>query len=251
MARKPPPIVAPAWRALLGEARAPLEAAVFWLAADRLANLPHGDGHPVMFLPAFGMGDEGLRPLARVIARLGYACCGWDQGRNLGLSAAVAARLLRRLDDLRLAARARVSLVGWSAGGLYARELARQRPDLVRRVITLGAPIRPQDTGQPLLDGVRRVFEELLVGSGPQALVPDPAAPPVPCTSIHSRSDGVVAWRATLESAGPDSENIEVDGSHLGLGFNLEVLQIIAARLALPATQRRAAKRAAPRRKDP
>lgn len=224
-------IDAPGWRSLLGEARAPLEVASFWLGSQDLSHLPRGDGHPVMFLPAFAMGDEGLRPMARVIERLGYAVYGWEQGRNLGLRTPVVARLLGALVERHERHGCKLSLVGWSAGGLYARELARLRPDLVRRVITLGSPIKPHDAGQEMVERFQRAFEWYLAQRGRASFRPDPDAPPVPCTAIHSRSDGVVAWRAALEAEASHTENLEVEGSHLGLGFNLEVLRILATRL--------------------
>ncbi|MGQ0700925.1 MAG: alpha/beta hydrolase [Panacagrimonas sp.] len=185
-----------------------------------------------MFLPGFAMGDEALRPMARVIERLGYTVSGWQQGRNLGLRARVLERLLRRLQEQHERDGLKFSLVGWSAGGLYAREIARVRPDWVRRIITLGSPIRPHQSGQEIVEGFRRAFESFLADRGYPSFHPDLDAPPVPCTAIYSKRDGVVAWRAAMETAAPNTENVEVEGTHLGLGFNLEVLRIVAERLA-------------------
>ncbi len=227
------PIAAPDLRALLGELRAPLEVASFLLGATQLRALPPGDGHPVMFLPGFGMGDEALAPMARAIERLGYAVYGWEQGRNFGLRQRTAERLLERLLDLHRRHARAVSLVGWSAGGLYARELARLRPDRVRRVFTLGSPLQPHASGQPLVELARQWFDAHLTAQGDSPLAPNVDALQLPCTVIHSKSDGVVAWRAAVQDDAPHTENLEVDGTHLGLGFNLEVLRIIAERLAL------------------
>lgn len=243
MPRAKAPILAPDLRELLREARAPFEVAAFWLAPDRLAGLPRGDGHPVLFLPGFGMGDEALRPMARTIERLGYAVHGWDEGRNFGLRTAVAERLLVRVQDLHARHGQRVSLVGWSTGGLYARELARARPECVRRVISFGSPIRRHESGAALVSRARAAFEGLLATIGKASFEPSPDAPPVPCTAIHSRSDGVVAWRAALETDAPHMENLEVDGSHLALGYNLEVLRRVAERLAIDPARSRPRKR--------
>lgn len=231
MRKRERPIAAPDLRALLGELRAPLEVASFLLGAQQLRALPAGDGHPVMFLPGFGMGDEALAPMARAIERLGYAVYGWDQGRNLGLRQRTADRLLERMLDLHRRHAREVSLVGWSAGGLYARELARLRPDRVRRVFTLGSPLQPHGSGQPLVEMARRWFDTYLAGQGDAPLAPHIDPLQVACTVIHSKSDGVVAWRAAVQDDAPHTENLEVDGTHLGLGFNLEVLRIIAERL--------------------
>jgi len=231
------PIAAPDLRQLLGELRAPLEVASFLLGAPQLRSLPPGDGHPVMFLPGFGMGDEALSPMARAIERLGYAVYGWDQGRNLGLRQRTAERVLERVLELHGRHACAVSLVGWSAGGLYAREIARLRPDRVRCVFTLGSPLQPHGSGPQLVDLCRQWFDAFLATRGDPALAPNNDALHVPCIAIHSKSDGVVAWRAALQPDAPHTENLEVDGSHLGLGFNLAVLRIIAERLAQePAT---------------
>lgn len=227
------PIAAPDLRALLGELRAPLEVASFLLGAQQLRPLPPGDGHPVMFLPGFGMGEEALAPMARAIERLGYAVYGWDQGRNLGLRQRTAERLLERMDDLHRRHACAVSLVGWSAGGLYARELAHLRPERVRRVFTLGSPLQPHASGQALVEMARQWFDAYLAGRGEVALAPQCDPLQVPCTAIHSKSDGVVAWRAAMQVDAPHTENLEVDGTHLGLGFNLAVLRIIAERLPM------------------
>lgn len=224
--------LAPGLLQLLRESRAPLEAAAFLIAARQIDGLPRGDGHPVMFLPGFAMGDEALRPMSRAIGRLGYAVYGWDQGRNLGLRSRVLQSLLKRAADLRRQHAADVSLVGWSAGGLYAREMARLGPGAIRRIITLGAPIDGSRGAQPLVGLVVRAFDTLQASRGNAGFVPQRAAPPVPCTAIHSKTDGVVAWQSSLEAEGPTVENVEVTGTHLALGFNLDVLRIIATRLA-------------------
>jgi pimeloyl-ACP methyl ester carboxylesterase len=219
----------------LGELRAPLERLAFGAATWRLDALPRGDGHPVLLLPAFGMDERAMAPLGHALARLGYAMQDWGEGRNAGLRAQVFERLQGRLDDLVRRHGQPASLVGWSAGGLYARELARARPAAVRRVITLGCPL--PGAGPPALaDAFRALLDTWRAqrGDSPLALHREP--PPVPTTAIHSRSDAVVDWRCTLESEGPAVENVAVDGSHLGLPVNAAVLRVLAERLARPAS---------------
>jgi pimeloyl-ACP methyl ester carboxylesterase len=219
----------------LGELRAPLERLAFGAATWRLDALPRGDGHPVLLLPAFGMDERSMAPLGQALARLGYAPQDWGEGRNAGLRAPVFERLHGRLDDLMRRQGRPASLVGWSAGGLYARELARARPAAVRRVFTLGCPL--PDCGPPMLaDAFRALLDTWRAqrGEAPLALHREP--PPVPVTAIHSRSDAVVDWRCTLELERPGVENVAVDGSHLGLAVNAAVLRVLVPRLAGGAT---------------
>ncbi len=216
---------------LAGELRAPLEVAQFWLARLRVDTLPRGDGHPVMLLPGFGMGDEAMRPLGTALAELGYAVRGWGEGRNWGLRAPTLDRLVAAVGDPASRHGRRLSLVGWSAGGLYAREIARQIPDAVRRVVTIGAPVHGHALGRPEVELFRGLLSVLRGQRGEAVIEPDPTPPPVPLTAIYSRTDAVVAWQASLEH-GPDAENVEVAGSHFALGMNADVLAIIAERLA-------------------
>jgi hypothetical protein len=127
----------------------------------------------------------------------------------------------------------KVSLIGWSLGGIYAREIARRRPAAVRQVITLGTPF----AGSGEHTNVGWIYK-LLSGHSPRI---DPAltarlraTPPVPTTSIYSRTDGVVAWQACLEARGPRAENVEVEASHIGLVCHPKVWRVVADRLAQP-----------------
>jgi pimeloyl-ACP methyl ester carboxylesterase len=232
MARPRPPITAPGLRALLGELRAPLEAADFLLGPDVTRGLPRGDGHPVLLLPPFGLDGRAMQPLARALDRLGYAVHDWGEGRNTGLRQRTANRLLARIDDLHRRHARSLTLVGWSAGGLYARELARMRPDRVRRVITLGAPVHPHQRGHELVDAVRGAAGAILASGGDASLPIDRRPPSVPVTAIHATGDGVVAAEAARERESANVQNVAVDGTHLGLGANRAVLRVIAHVLA-------------------
>ena len=137
-----------------------------------------------------------------------------------------------RLAELHARYRAKVSLIGWSLGGVFAREMARRAPAQVRSVITLGSPF----AGAPKASNAWKLYER-----ASQRSVEDwpdrermKTAPPVPSSAIFSRSDGIVAWQGCLEREGPTAENIEVEGSHCGLGHNPTVLYAIADRLAQP-----------------
>ena len=187
--------------------RAFAEAATLVPSLPLLVGAKRGDGHPVLVLPGYFADDASTRVLRLYLRERGYAAHGWRLGRNLGPRSDLLPRLERRLADLHREAGRKLSLVGWSLGGVYARELARAHPQRIRQVISLGSPFGRVSTPEP---------------------------PPVPSTAIYSRSDGVVAWPTCREAPGSQTENIEVRGSHVGLGFNPTVLYAIADRLALP-----------------
>jgi pimeloyl-ACP methyl ester carboxylesterase len=217
--------------------RALAELGSLLFAAPFLASAPRGDGHPVLVLPGFTTSDRSTAILRRYLAQKGYDAHEWQLGRNLGPKAIGhdAEKLVARLRAIYAATGRTVSLVGWSLGGVMARILARRAPDLVRQVISLGSPF----AGSPRSTNVWRMYE-LLAGQR----IDDPRVasqlaegilpPPVPSTAIYSREDGVVAWQCCLEPEGPQAENIQVRGSHCGLGVNPVVLYAIADRLAQP-----------------
>ena len=223
----------PGWLHLLMEARAGLEFGAGLAAAlPLLASAPRGDGHPVLVFPGMAASDLSTVPLRRWLRALGYAAHGWEQGRNLGPRADVMAASLACIRALREQHGAKVSLIGQSLGGIYARELAKQASDDVRFVITLCTPF----TGGARSSNAWRLFEAL---NGRDHFAPAVRAgmrqaPPVPTSSIYSRSDGVVAWQCCLQAEGQRTENIEVDGSHTGMAVQPLVLHAIADRLAQP-----------------
>jgi pimeloyl-ACP methyl ester carboxylesterase len=208
-------------------------------ASPILMQAPKGDGHPVMLLPGFMASEFSMKPLERYLAKLGYEVFHWELGRNLGPKAVghQGERLIARLDHIHATTGKKVSLVGWSLGGTLARQLSRRRPDLVRQVISLGSPI----TGSPKSTNAWRAYQ---VVTGQKVDDPHVQAqlaeshdiPPVPSTAIFSRHDGIVAWQNSREPKAKHTDNIEVKGSHCGLGVNPTVLWAIADRLALPET---------------
>lgn len=230
-----PELAAPPRSLLYLEApRALFEASAFLPALPQLLSAPRGDGHPVLVLPGFIAGDASTRRLREYLRALGYRAHGWELGRNVGQPEQTLAGLIVRLDALYKRYDRTVSLVGWSLGGIYARELAKYSPSAVRQVITLGSPFGGTP-GSSNMSRLRRLF----YGGEPS---PEEVAwrrnlwspPPVPATAIFSRTDGVVAWPACMELSAAHTDNIEVRGSHCGLGHNPSVLFAIADRLAEP-----------------
>lgn len=218
----PPP---PAMVALQGLAFAELAALVPSL--PWLRSAPRGDGHPVLVLPGFLASDLSTIVLRRFLRDRGYHAHGWRLGTNRGPTPDIVAGLGQRFLALRARHGRPLSLVGWSLGGIYARELARRFPDDVRQVITLGSPfVDPQAS-------VVAALARRLGVTDPRPAPTDLREPlAVPTTSIYSRIDGIVAWRSCLERPGPERENVQVWSSHNGMGHHPRVLMIIADRLA-------------------
>jgi hypothetical protein len=213
------------------EGRAWLELASLlpaWPALRRAA--PSGDGHPVLVLPGLLAGDASTVPLRWLLRQLGYRAHRWNLGRNLGPDERVVAGLRARLEDLRRRYGRRVSLVGWSLGGIYSRELARRFPDDVRQVITLASPFRNVEASNVRrLRTIRRPPPRAVRESGLGARLREPL--PVPTTAIWSRTDGIVAGRSCIEEPGPLRESVEVETSHCGMGFHPAPLLVVADRL--------------------
>ena len=215
-----------------------LELRVLPELATTLASLPllqlapRGDRHPVLVLPGLVATDGSTHLLRAFLADRGYAVQGWGLGRNVGLVPGLEVKMMERLRSVHADAGRAVSLVGVSLGGLYARELAARLPSAVRSVITLGAPVR----GHPKDTNVWRIYEMASGRSVEDARIRRPRLPPdeVPTTSIYSRSDGLVAWQACVETPAARRECIEVVSSHCGLGVNAAALHAIADRLAQP-----------------
>jgi len=212
------------------EGRAWLEFAALAPAWPLLRRAARGDGHPVLVLPGWLASDLSTRALRWFLRASGYHAHGWRLGLNLGPSAALMDGLEERFRELRSRHGRRLSVIGWSLGGIYARELARRHAADVRRVITLASPFR-----DPYATAAARLFGQRSRPADAERHQRLRTPPPVPCTSFYSRTDGIVAWQSCLDEAGPFTENVEVQSSHCGMGHHPGVLLAIAERLAQPA----------------
>ena len=216
------------------EGRAIPELGAFLSALPLLSLAPRGDGHPVLVLPGLVASDTSTRPLRSFLKSRGYAASGWRQGRNLGPRDGVQHAMVDLVHELSDTHGRKISLIGWSLGGVYARQLAKMMPDRVRSVITLGSPF----AGNPKATNAWRVYE---MASGRRADEQDlrfggsiSATPPVPTTAVFSRTDGICAWQGCMEKPSVRSENIEVESSHCGMGHHPAAVYAVADRLAQP-----------------
>lgn len=209
-------------------------------AAPLTALMPRGDGHPVLVLPGLGAGDASTLPLRRFLRARGYRPYGWHLGRNVGPTVAVHAELPAAVERIVRRNGRPVSLIGWSLGGIYARELAHQFPDQVRQVITLASPYRLQRVNQSRVETFYSRFSHLHFTGDERSVSPTGRSRlplSVPSTSFYSREDGFVAWQHCVEPETAFAQNVRVLSGHLSIGFDPPVLYAIAERLAQPEGQ--------------
>lgn len=217
--------------AYAAEVRAVAELAAF--RRQRVAlirELPHWPTRHVLVIPGFLSGDWATGPMRGVLAAVGHKVEGWRLGRNMGLRPGTFEALERRFIEFATRADEPVALIGWSLGGLYAVELARRFPEAVRQVITLGSPV----SGHLTSNNAWKLYERVAghaIDSAPVDWLPG-ALPDVPFTAIAALGDGIVHPEAARARPGPLAENLEVPGSHAGLGWNPHAIRLVADRLA-------------------
>ena len=182
----------------------------------RLGERGPEDGPPLMVIPGFLANDRTTLGLQRALAEAGYRVTGWGLGLNTGVKPDTVERIAERVD--RFGGSRPVILVGWSLGGIYAREVAKARPELIAKVVTLGSPF----SGDRRSNNVWRLYER--VAGHPVDAPPidsDPSIkPPVPTLAIWSRRDGIVAPAAARGKAGESDCQIELDCGHMGFAVS-------------------------------
>ena len=227
----------------LMEVRALAEMALLPFAWPLLMTAPQGDGHPVLLLPGFMADEITLVAIKAFLGGRGYDVQTWGLGRNIGFQRRHAEALEQKIRHLHHQTGRKVSLIGWSLGGVFALYGAHQAAECVRQVITLGSPVRVDAEGSQSPRLVKALYRMVAHPMGPNAHVMQPRVkklrehllPEVPMSCLYSISDGVVPpQEATIDAPGQGYENIRVSGSHTGLGFNAMVLCILADRLAQP-----------------
>jgi hypothetical protein len=214
----------------------PLRAALEF-CAGRLGQPPlvQGDGHPVIVYPGLGAGPLHTSDLRKHLNACGFDARDWELGVNTGPQGDFDGwleSLVERVRDVHGRHERKVSLIGWSLGGVYAREIAKRCPECVRQVVTLATPHKAMDANH-----AGTMYR--MLGGDTSQLTPDMLErigerPPVPLTSVYSKADGVVSWQGCLEQPGPGVENVPVQASHLGMPGHTDVMRIVADRLAQP-----------------
>src|SRR6266576_4620991 len=213
------PFEAPHPSRVIREARGLMELPRLLFRFPQLVCQPRGQGHPVLLLPGYGAGDASTALLKGYLRLLGYRARGWGLGRNKGSASTLLPRVLKRVSSLARRSNQKVHLIGWSFGGYLARELARERSDLVGQVITLGTPV----IGGPKYTVVAKAF--LSRGIDIEAIaaeveIRNRISFTTPVVAIYSRRDAMVAWQACIDHQALNVEHVEVQTTHLGLGFS-------------------------------
>lgn len=225
------PLAAPSPGSLFREVGIVREIPRLLLSSPRLAAAPRGAGDPVLLVPGIGSDDWATAPLRAYLRRLGHDARGWGLGRNHGDVEALVEDVAGVVTAWHEASGRPVNLVGWSLGGVVAREVARTHPDQVAQVISYGTPV----VGGPVYTvmGSRYSPETIahILGIVEEA---NRIPIPVPLTSIFSRADAVVAWRASVDTRHSHTHHVEVRSTHTGLGLDPDVWLAVAHRLREP-----------------
>ncbi len=227
-------IPAPSKLWLAAEPRAILESFSVFFRKKALKNVPKGKGEPIMVLPGLGTTDASTIPLRSWLKKIGYKPYGWGLGLNRGFKQEYETNLIKKLRKLYLKHHQPIKLVGWSMGGIFAREIAKIDARVVSQVITMGAPFSGGKNQKTNAGTIYRILNGDTIDATHDArALYLPQAPPVPTTAIYSKTDGVVNWQYCIEYDDVDHiESIEVNGSHLGFGINSMVWIILADRLS-------------------
>lgn len=219
----PPPVTRLAWEALTGR-----ELARLLIAVPSLLGAPRGKT-PVVVLPGFRLGDVSTFPLREFLRRLGHTVEGWGLGVNRGDVPTLMPRVAEQVADLARRLGEPLHLIGQSLGGVLARETARDRPELVAQVITIGSPV----VGGPSYTRVAIAYADQRLAEIRRRIEERDRTPiRVPITAVYSRHDGIVAWQACIDHANPCVEHVEVGSSHLGMALDPTVWGLVAERLS-------------------
>ncbi|WP_281648732.1 alpha/beta hydrolase [Parendozoicomonas sp. Alg238-R29] len=231
---KPPTKLDTAFDAL----RAVKDIASFVSERSLLKRAPKGDGHTVMVLPGFLTSDPATSFIRNRLRKLGYNAQPWRLGLNLGptTSRDIETLLLERVKELYVTSGHRISLLGWSLGGVLAREAARRHPEMIRQVITMASPVGGSLEHTSLWDLYLNTFGRDVIREELEEKVKQIRQPVhgVPFTSIYTKEDGIVAWQIAQVEESDLSQNVKIKASHVGIIFNPRVLYVIADRLAQP-----------------
>ncbi len=222
-------LTAPTLRLLLGEAAVALDLARGLLGSTR--NLPRGRG-PVLVVPGYQASDFETALLRRRLRQLGYTVSGWGLGRNHGNTRKLLPLLIEQVRALHAQHAEPVRLVGWSLGGVLARDVARELPEAVAQVITLGSPI----VGGPKFTVFANLYRKQGFDLDKLAASADAReasrALPCPVTAIYAKRDGIVAWGSCIDPNHAGVRHVETSATHFGMPLHPQTLRLIAEALA-------------------
>jgi esterase/lipase len=225
------------------EARAFVEMALLPASLPLLMEAPQGDGHPVLLVPGFMAGDATLVALKLFLQSKGYDVHTWGFGRNLGFRSKHANALPQKIRHLHHMTGRKVSLVGWSLGGVFSIYSAQSTKECVRSITTLGSPVSVGASGVNTPNLMKALYRLVSHRLGASAHMMQPKAKAmrerhrlaIPTSCLYSLTDGVVPpQEATIDGDPTMHENVRIPGSHIGLGFNGIVMAVVADRLAQP-----------------
>ena len=222
---------APSLMTTAGEGLTLFELTRLIAASAALARQVRGRGEPVLVLPGLGAGNRSTALMRSYLSWLGYNVRGWTLGRNRGDVATLLPQVIEQVRQFHAQSGSKVNVVGWSLGGVLARETAREFPDTVRQVVTMGSPV----VGGPKYTSMGALFQRRGVDlDAIEATIAARESTPikVPVTSIYSKRDGIVGWQASIDKYSPEVDHIEVRATHLGLGISPDVFKILARKLA-------------------
>ncbi|MCP4120943.1 MAG: alpha/beta hydrolase [Bacteroidetes bacterium] len=204
-------------------------------AKQILDSLPHGDGQPVMIIPGLTTGDWSTKIIRTFLKSKGFYVYGWGQGLNVKYTQDLEDRLKKRIDKIYDRHQRKVTLIGWSLGGLTIRVLAKSYPDKIRQLISLGGPFKSIEGKSYVTWWYELLAQERVKNFNPIWKEAASTLPEHPSTSIYSKTDGMVSWEYCMDwETSPTIENIEVRCNHLGFGMNPTVWQIVHDRIMQP-----------------
>lgn len=220
----------PPLQQLLGNLSVPFDLARTRAQAEQLAAQMRGDGRSVLLIPGLMASEQRMGWLRQILSAGGYSAHDWGMGRNFGPRPDSLSRIDARVDAIRREQDGPVTLVGWSLGGLYAREYAKFAPHKVAGVVTMGTPF----SGDPRANHAWRLYQ--LVSGFPVDRPPFPCTreekPPVPTVALWSRRDGVILPECARGRAGERDKAIEVDCTHMGFAAAPEGIAAVGRALA-------------------
>ncbi|MFT7687396.1 MAG: triacylglycerol esterase/lipase EstA (alpha/beta hydrolase family) [Candidatus Azotimanducaceae bacterium] len=210
------------------EGRAGIEAGILLLQLPLLKlQAKKGHGEPIIVLPGFMADDTSTIVMRYFLNSIGYRSYGWGIGSNRGRMLDLLTPLLAQIRELHEETSQKIRLIGWSRGGMLSREIARDFPELIDRVITIGSPVKGGIEVSSIGGWVRRESGMSPVAMSDILRQRQSVSIKVPIKSIYSKLDGVVAWKACIDDVNPDVEHFEIHGSHIGMGTNVEVFKLL------------------------